>query len=72
VRGEVVEVLKAALRGIDADVSIVSGTLARAQHNGLGDERSYGIVRLEVVSTGVVFPGWANEVKGHVGEARRR
>ena len=63
-RGEVVKELKAAVGGVYADVSVVSGTLARAQHNGLGDERSYGIVRLEVVSTGVVFPGWANEVKG--------
>ena len=72
VRGEVVKELKAAVGGVYADVSVVSGTLARAQHHGLRDERGYGIVSLEVVSTGVVFPGWANEVKSHVGEARRR
>jgi hypothetical protein len=72
-RGEVVEELEAAGGGVHADVSVMRLPVGRPEQYRLGDKcRDFGVACWEVVPTGVVFPGGADEIEGNVGEARRR
>ena len=65
--------LEAAGGGVHADVSVMRLPVGRPQKDRFGDKcRDFGVAWWEVVPTGVVFPGGADEVEGNVGEARRR